>query len=91
MGLFDGLRKSKSVSSEITLGPAESFTAIMLVVVSADGYLSDAEADLLSTVLGRMQLFRSYPSEVMRRMFDKLCGVLKKQGNEALINAALNS
>ncbi|WP_094674761.1 tellurite resistance TerB family protein [Hydrocoleum sp. CS-953] len=63
----------------------------MLVVVSADGYLSDAEADLLSTVLGRMQLFRSYPSEVMRRMFDKLCGVLKKQGNEALINAALNS
>lgn len=76
MGLFDGVRKSKSARSEITLGPAESFTAIMLVVVSADGYLSDAEADLLSTVLGRMQLFRSYPSEVMRRMFDKSLNIL---------------
>jgi uncharacterized tellurite resistance protein B-like protein len=91
VGLFDGIRKSKSAQSEITLGPAESFTAIMLVVVSADGYLADAEADLLSTVLGRMQLFRSYPSEVMRRMFDKLCGIQKKQGNEALINAAFKS
>lgn len=91
MGLFDGVRKSKSAKSEITLGPAESFAAIMLVVVAADGYLADAETDLLFTVLGRMQLFRSYPSEVVRRMFDKLCGILKKQGNEALLGAAFKS
>ncbi|MGB3510638.1 MAG: tellurite resistance TerB family protein [Microcoleaceae cyanobacterium] len=63
----------------------------MLVVVVANGYLVDAETDLLYTVLGRMQLFRSYPSEVMRRMFDKLCGILKREGSEALINAAFKS
>ena len=84
-------RKSESVRSEITLGPAESFAAIMLVVVAADGYLADAEASLVATVLGRIQLFRSYPSEVMRRMFDKLSGILKRQGNEALIDAAIKS
>lgn len=91
MGLFDGARKSKSVRSELTLGPAESFTAIMLVVVAADGYLADAEASLVATVLGRMQLFRSYPNEVMARMFDKLCGMLKRQGPQALIDAAIKS
>ncbi len=91
MGLFDRVRQSKSVRSEVTLGPAESFAAIMLVVVAADGYLADAEASLVATVLNRMQLFRSYPNEVMARMFDKLCGVLKRQGPKALIDAAIKS
>nr|WP_293110722.1 tellurite resistance TerB family protein [Okeania sp. SIO2F4] len=45
----------------------------------------------MNQLLGRMQLFRSYPSEVMRRMFDKLCGMLKRQGPQTLLGAAFES
>jgi uncharacterized tellurite resistance protein B-like protein len=90
MGLFDAFRKSGSLQqNQITLGPAEAFAAIMLIVVAADGYLSEEEVSLLNTVLGRMKLFRSYSVDVMRRMFDKLCNLLKREGSQALFNAAM--
>jgi uncharacterized tellurite resistance protein B-like protein len=91
MGLFDKVRQTGKFQAEITLGPAEAFAAIVLIVVAADGYLSDEEISLLNTVLGRMQLFRSYSAEVMRRMFDKLSGILKRDGFEKLFNAALQT
>ncbi len=91
MGLFDKIRQAKTQQTEITLGPAESFAAITLVVVAADGYLADAEVSLLTTVLSRMQLFRSYPGDVMRRMFDNLGNLLQRHGSQALIEAAIKS
>lgn len=90
MGLFDAFRKSGNLQqNQITLGPAEAFAAVMLIVVAADGYLSNEEISLLNTVLGRMKLFRSYSGDVMRRMFDKLGNLLRREGNEALFNAAM--
>lgn len=90
MGLFDAFRKSGNLQqNQIALGPAEAFAAIMLIVVAADGYLSTEEISLLNTVLGRMQLYRSYSVDVMRRMFDKLCNSLKRDGHDALFNAAM--
>jgi Tellurite resistance protein TerB len=89
MGLFDRVREAGKFQSQITLGPAEAFAAIVLIAIAADGYLSDEEINLLHTTLGRMQLFRSYSGEVMRRMFDKLSGILKRDGFEKLFDAAI--
>ncbi|WP_204105654.1 MULTISPECIES: tellurite resistance TerB family protein, partial [Spirulina sp. CCY15215] len=90
MGLFDEFRNSGQVNVEqITLGPADAFAAIMLLVVAADGYLADDEISLLNATLGRMRLFRSYSVDVMRRMFDKLGGTLRRQGGAVLFEAAL--
>ncbi|MGK7928687.1 MAG: tellurite resistance TerB family protein [Spirulina sp.] len=90
MGLFDGFRNSGQVKSgQITLGPADAFAAIMLLVVAADGYLADDEMRLLNTVLGRMRLFRSYSVDVLRKMFDTLSGTLRREGGTALFEAAL--
>ncbi len=36
-----------------------------------------------------MQLFRSYPDDVMRKMLDRLLMILQRQGVEVLFNAAL--
>lgn len=92
MGLFDSFRKAGNLQqNQITLGPAEAFAAIMLIVVAADGYLSDEELSLLNTVLSRMKLFRSYSRDVMQRMFDKLCNTLRREGSEALFNAAMST
>lgn len=88
MGLFDKIRGGRR-SAEVTLGPAESFAAIALIAVASDGYMTDSEAQALSTTLGRMQMFRSYPNEVMRRMFDKLLSILQRDGLDILFNAAI--
>ncbi|MBZ8180873.1 tellurite resistance TerB family protein [Oscillatoria salina] len=92
MGLFDNFRQSgKMAQSQVTLGPAEAFLAIVLIVVAADGYLANDEITLLNTVLRRMQMYRSYSGDVMQRMFDKLSGILRREGSEVLFNAAIAS
>lgn len=87
MGLFDRLRKS--ASTEITLGPAEAFASIVLIALAADGHAATEELDLLYSTLSRMRMYRSYPNEVMRRMFDKLTGIIKRNGTDALFQAAI--
>jgi tellurite resistance protein len=88
MGLFDkisGIRKE----TDTTLGPAESFAAIALIAVAADGYITDSESQAITTILARMQLYRSYPGDVMRKMIDRLLNILQRQGVEVLFNAAI--
>lgn len=90
MGLFDKMFNVQSKTQEI-LNPAEAFAAITLSAIASDGHLADEEISGLINALNRMQLFRSYSSDVMRRMFDKLFGILKREGVEALFNAAKGS
>ncbi len=89
MGLFAD--KFSGLTRNTTLGPAEAFAAIALSAVAADGYISNEEIMSLITILSRMQLFRSYSNDVMRRMFDKLLSLFQRQGMEALINLAVTS
>lgn len=88
MGLFDKLSSNRQ-QSQTTLGPAEAFAAIALLAVGADGYAADAEIQSVMTSLSRMQLFRSYPGDVMRKMFDRLLNILQRQGASALLSAAV--
>jgi uncharacterized tellurite resistance protein B-like protein len=88
MGLFDKIKGSRR-QTETTLGPAEAFAAIALVAVAADGYMTDSESQAIGTSLGRMQLFRSYPDDVMRRMIERLLGILQREGVDVLYNAAM--
>lgn len=87
MGLFDKIRGTRP-QSQVTFGPAEAFAAIALVAVASDGYIAEPEVRVLSTTLNRMQLYRSYPDDVMRRMIDKLLGILQRDGAGVLFNAA---
>ncbi|WP_377480752.1 MAG: tellurite resistance TerB family protein [Microcoleus anatoxicus] len=88
MGLFDKVAQTRQ-QSEVTLGPAEAFAAIALIAVAADGYINDNESQVLSMTLSRMQLFRSYPNDVMKKMLDRLLMLLQRQGVKVLFNAAL--
>lgn len=90
MGLFSGLSTTKQ-ASDVSFSPAEAFAAITLATVAADGYLSDDEVHVMIASLNRMELFRSYSSDVIRRLFDKLCGITKRQGSDALLKAAIGS
>lgn len=88
MGLFDKISNVRK-QSQVALGPAEAFAAIALIALAADGYIADAEVQVVSTTLMRMQLFRSYPSDVMRKMIDRLLSILQRQGADALLNTAI--
>lgn len=88
MGLFDKIAQTRQ-QSEVTLGPAEAFAAIALIAVAADGYINENESQVLSITLSRMQLFRSYPNDVMKKMLDRLLMLLQRQGVQVLFNAAL--
>lgn len=92
MGLFDKIFFG-GVQSKVTeaLSPAEAFAAITLAATACDGYLSDDEAHGISLALSKMKLYRSFPDNVIDRMFDKLQGMLRREGVAALINAAKNS
>jgi tellurite resistance protein len=87
MGLFDKIFSVQN-KVETTLSPTEAFAAIALAAIASDGYLSDDEARGISSSLSRMKLFRSYPYEVMNRMFDKLLGMIRREGVGALVDAA---
>lgn len=90
MGLFDKLSNTRS-TEKIALGPAESFAAIALIAVAADGYITDSEAQAITTIFSRMHLFRSYPGDIMRKMIDRLLGILRKDGAKALFDAAIET
>jgi hypothetical protein len=88
MGLFDNVFNAEKKETGIELTPAESFAAIALVAIAADGYLSDQEGRDMTVLLSRMQLFRSYSDDVLHRMFDKLLSLLKAEGPSVLVNVA---
>ncbi|HEY9617086.1 MAG TPA: tellurite resistance TerB family protein [Microcoleaceae cyanobacterium] len=87
MGLFDKVFGGQSTAPTV-MSPAEAYAAITLAAIAADGYLSDEEVDGFLTTLNRMQLFKSYPADVMRRMIDQLFGILKRDGVSVLFNRA---
>ena len=90
MGLFDqltGMRQSTSTC----FNPAEAFAAIALIAIASDGHFSEEEIDLINTSLRRMQLFKSYPGDVLKRMYDKLFGILRRDGATVLLNLAKSS
>lgn len=91
MGLFDAFRQSGVQKSQVSLGPAEGFAALMLLVTASDGYLADDEIRLLNATFSRMKLFRSYSEDVMRRMIDNLCGILRRDGSQVLFDAAVST
>ncbi|MEH1819697.1 Tellurite resistance protein TerB [Nostoc sp. C052] len=90
MGLFDAVLGTES-QTQAALNPAEAFAVIILTATASDGYLSVEQANSIISVLSRMKLFKSYPHEMMDRLFDKILGILQGDGFNALFNAAKDS
>lgn len=80
-----------STQSSSTLSIPESVAGICLVAVCADGDLSTEEIDVLLSSLTRLKMFRSYSSDVMVRMLNRLISVIKRQGLNALLEMVLQS
>ena len=90
MSLFNKVSASNvRRQQDLSLSPAEAFAAITLIGIASDGYLAHEEAVTVMSNLQRMHLFRSYPSEVLGRMLNRLGLLLQQMGVNGLLNLAL--
>jgi hypothetical protein len=68
MGLFDAVLGTES-QTQAALNPAEAFAVIILTATASDGYLSVEQANSITSMMSRMKLFKSYPHEMINRLF----------------------
>lgn len=87
MGLFDKVKGSKE-AEHVKLNKEEAFAAVSLAAIAADGEITPDEARGLVTSLLRMKLFSNYNDKNMAAMFNKLTGILKREGVEALVTSS---
>ncbi|MEH1842638.1 MAG: tellurite resistance TerB family protein [Nostoc sp.] len=90
MGLFDAVLGTES-QTQTALNPEEAFAVIVLAAIASDGYLSIEQANSITFVLSRTKLFKSYPHEMMNKLFEKILGILEGDGFNTLFNAAKDS
>jgi len=90
MGLFDKVKGVKEAET-VKLTKEESFAGIVLAAVAADGVITEEEAQGLVISLVRMRTYVGYTGNQMSALLNKLIGIIKKQGVDALVNLSKES
>ena len=84
MGIFDAL--FSGLDSKTRLSPQESFAGVLLAASACDGHISEDEFNQLMVALFRMKLFQRVNEKQFKQVLNKLMGVLKKHGPDALVD-----
>ncbi|MDW5563759.1 MAG: tellurite resistance TerB family protein [Methanomassiliicoccus sp.] len=87
MGLFDKVKGVKDAEN-VKLTKEESFASISLAAIAADGVITEEEVNGMIVSLVRMKMFAGYTSNQMGTMLNKLVGIIRKQGLDALLGMA---
>jgi tellurite resistance protein len=90
MGLLDTVLGTEN-QTQAALNPAEGFAVIVLMAAASDGHLSVEQANSITFVLSRMNLFKGYPHEMIDRLLDKILSIIQGDGFNTLFNAAKDS
>ncbi|MBD2436015.1 tellurite resistance TerB family protein [Nostoc sp. FACHB-110] len=90
MNLLNTVLGMDNQSPEV-LTSAEAFAAIAVVAVTPDGLLSEQQVLNISSVLSRIKLFNTYSEDAINQLLEKILGILKHDGFNALFNAAKES
>jgi len=85
MSIFDEVLDDGQFQEQ-EFGPQEGFAGVLLASSACDGHIADEEVQGLFTILGRMRLYQHVTPHKFHSMFDRLLGVLKRNGPDALCN-----
>ncbi|MEG4808355.1 tellurite resistance TerB family protein [Microcoleus sp. F8-D3] len=88
MGYFDKIFNSED-KSEASLTLEESVAAVALVAAEANS--PDTDADILESILWESEIFAEYSEDDISAMFQRLAGIVDRDGLGALFNAAWES
>jgi uncharacterized tellurite resistance protein B-like protein len=84
MGFFSNIFGGES--GPTSFAPHEAFTAILLAVIGADGYISDDEVDDFFATLRRAKIMTDVNQNKYKEMMNKLMRILKSDGCEKLVD-----
>ncbi|MBD2516631.1 tellurite resistance TerB family protein [Nostoc sp. FACHB-973] len=90
MGLLDAVLVTESQTQPV-LNSAEAFAVIVLTATAPDGYLSVEQANSITCVLSRTKLFKSYPQQMIKSMFDQILSIFQGDHFNTLFNVAKDS
>lgn len=94
MNLLDNLLDTvvgKENQAPEVLSSAEAFAAIILLATASNGYLSEKQANSISSVLCVSKLFRTYTNDAIDKLCDRILAILRQDGFNTLFNAAKES
>ncbi len=86
MALFNS---KNTEDNSITLTSEEAFAAVTIIAMNIDGINHLMEFKVIGMVLDKMRLFKSYSSESLKQMLQKLQKILVEKGIEPLYHAAV--
>ncbi|MEW6281570.1 MAG: tellurite resistance TerB family protein [Candidatus Eremiobacterota bacterium] len=78
-------------STTTTLDSKEAVAALMLAAVAADGVITEEEVMGFQSAVNRMSMFRKQNQQDFSKMMNKLLGIVKREGPEALMSMAVGS
>lgn len=84
MGLLDSLFGGMDGGGK--LSPQEAFAGILMGASGCDGHIGDEEVQALATALLRMKLYQRVNEKQFGQIMNKVHGILKKKGAEALVD-----
>lgn len=90
MNLLDTILGKENQAPEV-LTSTEAFAAIALVAITSDAVLSAQQVRNISSVLLRLKLFNSYTEDLINKLLEKNLSILRRDGFNALFNAAKES
>ena len=88
MSLFDDVAGQSSFAPK-AFGPHEGFAGVLLAGSACDGHIAVEEVQSLVTILIRMKMYQYVPPHKFNSMMDRLLGILKRGGPEALLEMSV--
>jgi uncharacterized membrane protein YebE (DUF533 family) len=85
MGLFDNVFGGSSGSKEVT--KEDAYLGVLLAANASDGHVSDEEVQGFFNVLMRMKMYRDWSAEQLQHSLDRMIGLLKRKGPDAVVEA----
>ena len=74
-----------------TFSVVEGITGVALLMVAADGYVSDEEVELLNASLFRMKIFKGFSAEQLQQLFDKVSRELKQRSCDDFLQLMIHA
>lgn len=84
MGFFSNILGSNS--GPVKLNEQESFLAILLSAVAADGNISDEEATDFNSTATKAKLLQNMSAQQFKSVIDRLFGILRREGADHLLD-----
>ena len=77
--------------SVATFSPVEGVTGVALLMIAADGHVSDVEIELLNASIFRMKLFKGLSAPQIKELFAKMSHELKQRSCDDFLRMMISA